>query len=70
MQPSDMEFLINLQKFALLFTFVVGFAIIVGAAALCFIAGHTASIRNELLRLRIQIEVDSERRLQKKPEKP
>ncbi len=61
MQPSDMEFMLNLQKFALMFTFLVGFAIIVGAAALCFIATHTAAIRDELLKLRVNAEMVSER---------
>jgi hypothetical protein len=61
MQSSDMEFLLNLQKFALGFGFLVGLAIIVAAVALCFIAMHTAAIRDELLKLRVNAEMVSER---------
>jgi ABC-type nickel/cobalt efflux system permease component RcnA len=66
MQTSDMEFFLNLQKFAILFSFAVGLAIIVAAIALCFVAIHTASIRDELLRLRVQAEMDFDRRVEKK----
>ena len=62
MNASDMEFMLNLQKFALLFGFAVGLAIIVAAIALCFVACHTASIRDELLRLRINAEIRAQRR--------
>lgn len=61
MQSSDMEFLINLQKFLLAFGFLVGLAIIVAAVALCFIAMHTATIRDEILKLRVNAEMASER---------
>ena len=58
---QDMELLINLQKFLMLFGFAVGLAIIVAAVALCFIATHTAAIRQELLKLRINAQMTSER---------
>jgi hypothetical protein len=61
MQSSDMEFLLNLQKFALLLGLAVGVAIIVAAITLCFIATHTAAIRNELLKLRVNAEIASAR---------
>ena len=53
--------MLNLQKFALLFGFLVGFAIIVAAVALCLIAANTAAIRKELLKLRVNAEMASER---------
>jgi hypothetical protein len=62
MQTSDMEFMLNLQKFALLFGFLVGLAFIVAAVALCFIANHTATIRDELLKLRVNAEINAQRR--------
>jgi len=61
MQMQDMEFMLNLQKFALIFSIAVGLAIIVAAVALCFIASHTAVIRDELFKLRIEAEIDSQR---------
>ena len=61
MQTSDIEFLINLQKFLFLFGILVGAAIIVGGIALCFIATHTAAIRNELLKLRVNNEMVADR---------
>ncbi len=61
MQTSDLELMLNLQRLALLLWFLVDLAIIVGVSALCFIAGHTASIRSELLKLRINAEMASER---------
>ncbi len=62
MQVPDLEFIANLQRFALLFSFLVGIAIIVAAIALCFIANHTASIRDELLKIRVDAEITSQRR--------
>jgi hypothetical protein len=56
-----MELLLNLQKFGLLLGIADGIAIIVAAIALCFIAIHTAAIRNELLKLRVNAEISSER---------
>jgi ABC-type nickel/cobalt efflux system permease component RcnA len=61
MQMQDMEFMLNLQKFALVFSIVVGLAIIVGAVALCFIASHTAAIRDEVFKMRIEAEMNSHR---------
>lgn len=58
---QDMELLINLQKFLMLFGFAVGLAIIVAAVALCFIAIHTSTISQELLKLRINTQMASER---------
>jgi hypothetical protein len=53
---------LNLQRFALLFSFAVEFAIIVAAVALRFIASHTAALRNELLKLRVSSEMATERK--------
>jgi hypothetical protein len=61
MQPSELDFILNLQKIALVLGFVVALAIIVAAIALCFIGVHTAAIRKELLKLRINAEIASER---------
>ena len=62
MQMQDMEFMLNLQKLALIFSLLVGIAIIIAAVALCFIATHTAAIRNEFLKLRIAFEMHSQRK--------
>ena len=45
----------------------VGFAIIVGAAALCFIARHTASIRDDLFRIRVAKGMDCGRQHRNNP---
>jgi hypothetical protein len=61
MQPQDMEFYFNLQKILFLLGLLDTVAIIAAGIALCFIATHTAAIRNELLKLRVNAEITSER---------
>jgi hypothetical protein len=61
MQSSDLEFLLALQKIGLVLGLAVSVAIIAAAIALCFIAVHIAAIRSELLRLRVNAEMASER---------
>jgi hypothetical protein len=60
-----MEFYLDLKKALMLFGFLVGLAIIVAAIALAFIAVHTATIRRELLKMRVNWDMELRPRLHK-----